>query len=406
MHYRFYLLLLLSILVYPVFTSGQMITGNWRGKIGTGPRAIKVELKLIQKGDSLVGTSYYYRSAAQYSRYRVKGYFNARNNTVVWWDEERIEEKPSRNSVLSPGEIPLLSEADFNCPGGGKMMLDGNAQTKEDAKEKGPLHLEKTEQSAFNDEWDFVIENYTVGANDPEIIDSVARIRSEPSPSVVSTISNPAVEPKQDHNKPHPLPEPSVDQQNQKVPVTHDPKPATAPVVPKDQPETTTIQQPVPQNEPSPKIEKVTTPEIIKTNPNPAVQQPPPVLPTHPENKMQEHFTERKKVLTTELPLEGDTIEIHFYDNAEIDGDSISLFMNNQLVFTHVRLSDQPYVVKFAVNDLLETNELVMVAENLGSIPPNTSYMIAYINRQRYAANLESTENSSAMIRFVRKKQP
>ena len=404
MHYRFYILLLLSILVYPVFTSGQMITGNWKGKIGTGPRAIKVELKLIQKGDSLVGTSYYYRNSMQYTRYQVKGYFNTRNNTVVWWDEERIEEKPSRNSVLSPGEIPLLSEADFNCPGGGKMMLDGNAQTKEEAKEKGPLHLEKTEQSGFNDEWDFVIENYTVGANDPAIIDSVARIHNEPPPSVASTTSTTAVEPKQDHNKPLPLPEPPVAQQNQKVPVTHDPKPATAPVVPNDQPETTT-QQPVPQNEPSPKIEKVTTPEIIKTNPNPSVQQPPPVLPPQPENKMQEHFTERKKVLTTELPLEGDTIEIHFYDNAEIDGDSISLFMNNRMVFTHVRLSDQPYIVKFAVNELLENNELVMVAENLGSIPPNTSYMIAYINRQRYAANLESTENSSAMIRFVRKKQ-
>jgi len=44
-----------------------------------------------------------------------------------------------------------------------------------------------------------------------------------------------------------------------------------------------------------------------------------------------------------------------------------------------------------------------MVAENLGAIPPNTSYMIAWVNNQRYTANLESSENSSAMIRFVRK---
>lgn len=105
------------------------------------------------------------------------------------------------------------------------------------------------------------------------------------------------------------------------------------------------------------------------------------------------------------MPLEGDTIEIHFYDNAEIDGDSISLFMNNKLVFEHVRLSDKPYIVKFAVNELTENNELVMVAENLGAIPPNTSYMIAYINKQRYTANLESTEGSSAMIRFIRKNE-
>jgi hypothetical protein len=103
--------------------------------------------------------------------------------------------------------------------------------------------------------------------------------------------------------------------------------------------------------------------------------------------------------------LEGDTVEIHFYDNAEIDGDSISLFMNNKLVFEHVKLSEKPYIIKFAVSDLSESNELVMVAENLGAIPPNTSYMIAYINNQRYTANLESTEGSSAMIRFVRRNE-
>jgi hypothetical protein len=44
-----------------------------------------------------------------------------------------------------------------------------------------------------------------------------------------------------------------------------------------------------------------------------------------------------------------------------------------------------------------------MVAENLGSIPPNTSYMVAIVDNQRYDARLESTEGSSAMIRFVKK---
>ena len=44
-----------------------------------------------------------------------------------------------------------------------------------------------------------------------------------------------------------------------------------------------------------------------------------------------------------------------------------------------------------------------MVAENLGSIPPNTSLMIAMVDGKRYEARLASTENSSAVIRFVRK---
>jgi hypothetical protein len=58
-----------------------------------------------------------------------------------------------------------------------------------------------------------------------------------------------------------------------------------------------------------------------------------------------------------------------------------------------------------SVAELGETNELIMVAENLGSIPPNTSLMIAYINDIRYEARLESTENTSAMIRFFKTTQ-
>jgi hypothetical protein len=44
-----------------------------------------------------------------------------------------------------------------------------------------------------------------------------------------------------------------------------------------------------------------------------------------------------------------------------------------------------------------------MVAENLGSVPPNTSYMVALVGKERYEARLASTEGSSAMIRFVKR---
>jgi len=44
-----------------------------------------------------------------------------------------------------------------------------------------------------------------------------------------------------------------------------------------------------------------------------------------------------------------------------------------------------------------------MVAENLGAIPPNTSYMVALVEGKRYDAQLASTENSSAMIKLIKK---
>ncbi|WP_315820419.1 hypothetical protein [Paraflavitalea speifideaquila] len=67
----------------------QTITGAWKGKTGN----VRTELKLVKKGDSLLGTVYYYTSKANYRRYGVRGYFDGQTNAVVWWDESLVEEK-------------------------------------------------------------------------------------------------------------------------------------------------------------------------------------------------------------------------------------------------------------------------------------------------------------------------
>lgn len=156
-----------------------MITGVWKGKINRQ----KVEVKIIQKGDSLTGTSYYYESATHYRRYSIKGYFDPGTNEAVWWDDQLLEEKAGRFSVNSPGKMPLLARADFNCPDGGKMTLDGKAISKDiESNRDGQLHLNKEGTTDFEDEWDFIIDNYLVGGNDPELIDSIASIARQPFP--------------------------------------------------------------------------------------------------------------------------------------------------------------------------------------------------------------------------------
>ena len=162
----------LWIILLSICAHAQMITGVWKGKINRQ----KAEVKIIQNGDSLTGTSYYYESANNYRRYAIKGYFDATTNEAVWWDDQLIEEKSGRSNILTPGKIPLLSHADFNCPGGGKMMLDGKAGKQTDADPKGDLHLDKITAGTFTDEWDNVIDNYLVGGNDPDVIDSVEQM--------------------------------------------------------------------------------------------------------------------------------------------------------------------------------------------------------------------------------------
>ncbi len=331
--------------VTPVFS--QMITGTWKGKINKQ----KVEVKIIQNGDSLTGTAYYYESPSNYRRYAIRGYFDATTNEAVWWDDRLLEEKTGRLSLNTPGKIPLLSSADFNCPGSGRMMLDGKSARKEDpADPKGEVHLDKISGALFPDEWDFVIENFLAGANDPDIIDSIALIAYTPDK----------------YDEPPP-------------PKKEVPRIVTTPPVEKPVQKTIT-----------PPVEK---PPVIIT----------PVEPVRAQT-IEEKYVTRKKVLVTEIPLTGDSIELRFYDNAEIDGDSISLFLNDKLIFQHIRLSGSAYSIKLPVQELQENNELIMVAENLGAIPPNTSYMIALSGEKRYEARLESTEGSSAMIRLYKER--
>jgi hypothetical protein len=320
-----------------------MITGVWNGRINRQ----KVELKIIQNGDSLTGTSYYYESANNYRRYSIKGYFDPNTNSAVWWDDQLIEERSGRFNLSSPGKIALLSRADFNCPGGTKMMLDGKAAKKEnDSEPKGEVHLDKAGKPEFEDEWDFVIDNYTTGANDPDIIDSIGSIAKQP-----------------------PIKE---------EPVKTLPEEKQLVVTPKRTTEKT-AEKPVQKTEPVLNII-----EPVK------------------ELTIEEKFVSRKKILNREIPVTGDSIELRFYDNAEVDGDSISLFLNDQLIFQHIRLTEKAYIIKLAVSSMKETNELIMVAENLGSIPPNTSYMVALVGDKRYDARLESTEGSSAMIKLIK----
>jgi len=347
------LLLFIPILAFtPVVSEAQMITGTWKGKINRQ----KAEVKIIQTGDSLTGTSYYYESQGNYRRYSIKGYFDRETNSAVWWDDQLLEERSARFSITAPGKIPMLSRADFNCPGGSKMMLDGKTARKEnDTEPTGEVHLDKIRDPAFEDEWDFVIDNYTVGANDPEIIDSIRNLSRHPFVADV------------------PL---------KTVPEENPVKPA---------PPITKIEE-----------KKVAEKELTKK------VKPPPVIPfTEPVTTpgIEEKFVSRKKILVKEIPLTGDSLELRFYDNAEIDGDSISLFLNDKLLFQHIRLSGSAYIIKIPVAEMRESNELIMVAENLGTIPPNTSYMLAIVADQRYDAYLASTEGSSAMIRFIKKKQ-
>ncbi len=96
-----------------------------------------------------------------------------------------------------------------------------------------------------------------------------------------------------------------------------------------------------------------------------------------------------------------DSVELELYDNGEIDGDSVSLYMNGQLVVSHLKLDSRPMVMKLALDKSLPVNKLILYAENLGILPPNTALMEINTRGKKYNIFLSTDFRRNAMVEFA-----
>lgn len=112
----------------------------------------------------------------------------------------------------------------------------------------------------------------------------------------------------------------------------------------------------------------------------------------------------RENALARKIGTEAGEIKIELYDNGEIDGDTVSVYHNNTLIRSHMRLSQKPISFTIDVNPSQPHHEIIMVAENLGSIPPNTSVMIITTASNRYEVFISSDEQKNAKVVFDLKK--
>lgn len=123
-----------------------------------------------------------------------------------------------------------------------------------------------------------------------------------------------------------------------------------------------------------------------------------------PELRLPPSLTKRKAELVKEIKVDTGSIKIDFYDNGQIDGDTISVYVNNMPVVSNRMLKTQPISLTVKIDPLRPLQEVIMVGENLGSIPPNTALMIITAGTKRYQLYLTSDEQKNAMVRFVYEK--
>lgn len=107
---------------------------------------------------------------------------------------------------------------------------------------------------------------------------------------------------------------------------------------------------------------------------------------------------ERKLDIQRILQLSDSIVHVSFYDNAIIDDDTISVFVNKKPLLINARVSDAKIGFDLKLSDPTQPIEILMQAENLGSIPPNTALMVIECGNKRHEVRLTSSYEKHAVM--------
>ena len=156
---------------------------------------------------------------------------------------------------------------------------------------------------------------------------------------------------------------------------------------------------------PAPVIVKVTETAAVITPPKPV---PAPVTIVAPSITLGAADLEKRTIKTEQaVYFESDSLVLTLYDNGEVDGDTVTVVMNGNIIFSKVGLNTRANSKTIYINENTpDSIKLVMYAENLGEIPPNTGLLVVRDGENVYDVRFTADLKSNAAIILRRKKRP
>ncbi len=112
----------------------------------------------------------------------------------------------------------------------------------------------------------------------------------------------------------------------------------------------------------------------------------------------------RLTVLQQTVLFKSDSLEIALYDNGEVDGDIVSVLMNGKLIMEKEKLSTKAVKKMIYPEPGNDNIELLMYAENLGAIAPNTGLLVVHDGKSIYEVRFSGDLQKNASIILKRKK--
>ncbi len=101
-----------------------------------------------------------------------------------------------------------------------------------------------------------------------------------------------------------------------------------------------------------------------------------------------------------------DSLVFSLYDNGAVDGDTVSVLVNNNVIMPRVGLLTTAISkTVYLTPEMGDSISVVMYAENLGSIPPNTGLLVIHDGPKIYEIRFSGDLSKNSKIILVRKKK-
>jgi hypothetical protein len=113
------------------------------------------------------------------------------------------------------------------------------------------------------------------------------------------------------------------------------------------------------------------------------------------------HFLETTPKKITEIVVNQPELQILLMDYMKVDNDTVSVYLNRSLLSGNIRIARRPAVINFTLNPRIKLHEVLLYAENLGKIPPNTSEMIVVDGKKRHRVMIVSDKQTSATVYLI-----
>jgi hypothetical protein len=114
----------------------------------------------------------------------------------------------------------------------------------------------------------------------------------------------------------------------------------------------------------------------------------------------------RKIVKIRDIDFSSDSLLLSFYDNGTIDGDTVTISLNGKILAEKLGLKASAFKITIPTGSIKSGDSLLLVmqAESLGLIPPNTGLLIIQDGSTRHEIRFEGDLQKSSAVLLRKKK--